>query len=450
MKTRLLASLLSALFLLTPAWAEEVGLGVEEAIGLALQSNLRTRLAQEKTVERSALLESANSAYRPTFSLLGSQFNRSVNLASQGLSGSSLPVPTRIGPFYSFDSRLELLYGIYNATRKWGSRSRQLELEMSEIESDIEQRAVKVLTSAAYLEVLEAIERDRVAQIEVELAERLVKQASDLEESGVAAGVDVTRAQTRLAERRLERYQNQEEIRTAQRKLLRLTGLPLRAELSLVDPLLDIPNPFASLDEVLVKAQEGRLELDFVGRQIALAENQVKAARATNAPTVNLVADAGLGGNALGWNTTFVHNVGVTVNWAFYDGGRSEAEAAAAQSRVQQAKLQLDDLRIQVENDVRDAYSLLQTAEQSKITANQAVALAGQELEMSQDRFNAGLTDNVEVLAAEAALTRARFKLLEAVADYDLGLIRLASASGQPDVLLEAFREAAKRRGATP
>ena len=48
----------------------------------------------------------------------------------------------------------------------------------------------------------------------------------------------------------------------------------------------------------------------------------------------------------------------------------------------------------------------------------------------------------------QAALTRARFKLLESVANYDLGLIRLASASGQPEVLLEAFRRTVKEKGA--
>lgn len=448
MKRSILLILLVGAWLSMPAAADQVSLGVEQAIALAIQSNLKTRLAQEKTVEKSAMVEAAESAYRPTLSLNGQQFNRSVNLAAQGLSGSSLPVPTRIGPFYSFDSRLELIYKIYDATRKWGVRSRELELKMSEIESDIERRTVTVMTSAAYLELLEAKERDRVAQIDVELAQRLVKQATDLENNGLAAGVDVTRAETRLAERQLELYQNEEDIRAAQRKLLRITGLPLSSELKPTDPLLDIPNPFPSLEEALAQAQNDRLELNVANQQMALAEAMVEQARSEKRPTVNFVADAGLGGNALGWNTTFVHNLGITVNWRFYDGGRADAEMAAARSRVEQARLQLDDLKTQVENDVRDAYSILQTAEQSKVTAKQAVDLATQELEMSRDRFDAGLTDNVEVLASEAALTRARFKLLESVANYDLGLIRLASASGQPEVLLEAFRRTVKEKGA--
>ena len=61
---------------------------------------------------------------------------------------------------------------------------------------------------------------------------------------------------------------------------------------------------------------------------------------------------------------------------------------------------------------------------------------------MARDRFAAGLTNNVEVLAAEAAFTRANYNRLDALGNYDLGLIRLAAASGQPELLLETFRQA--------
>ena len=105
------------------------------------------------------------------------------------------------------------------------------------------------------------------------------------------------------------------------------------------------------------------------------------------------------------------------------------------------------DVAIQIELEVRDAYSLLTTAQASLVTAGQSIRLAEQELEMSQDRFQAGLTDSLEVLAAEAALARARYSRLDALANYDLGLIRLASASGRPDLLLDAFRTANLRKG---
>ena len=94
---------LAFLALAAPALAERVPLGVEEAIALAQQSHLRTRLSQEKIVEAEAGLAAAYSAYAPQVSLAAAQYNRSVNLASQGLSGSALPVPTRIGPFFSFE-----------------------------------------------------------------------------------------------------------------------------------------------------------------------------------------------------------------------------------------------------------------------------------------------------------------------------------------------------------
>ena len=88
------ALLLTSLF--SNVQAEQLTLGVEDAIDHAVQSNLRTRLAQEKIKEIEAEVEAGYAALRPRFNLNVAQYNRSVNLASQGLSGAELPIPNRI------------------------------------------------------------------------------------------------------------------------------------------------------------------------------------------------------------------------------------------------------------------------------------------------------------------------------------------------------------------
>lgn len=439
---------LAFLALAAPALAERVPLGVEEAIALAQQSHLRTRLSQEKIVEAEAGLAAAYSAYAPQVSLAAAQYNRSVNLASQGLSGSALPVPTRIGPFFSFDSHLQVLYRVYDAGRSWGLKGRELEKHLAELRAEMESKAVTVLTSGTYIMLLEAEEKQSVSLADVALAERLELQAANLEKAGVAAGVDQTRAQTRLAQRRLQLTQDEEQVRSLQRQLMRLTGLPLTDEPELRDQLLHIPNPFPGVEETVALAREHRLEVKLAGDQVALSEAEIHRAESENSPTVDLVGSAGMAGNAPTQNSTFVHNVGLSISWPIFNGGLTQAQTDAAKSRKNQAQMQLDDTLIQVESDVRDAYSQITTAQQSILTAEQAVELASQELTMTEDRFQVGLTNNVELMAAEEALTNARYSRLQALANYNVGLIRLASASGRPDLLLEAFRQA-KTKGAT-
>lgn len=432
----------------SPSQAPEIALGVEDAIGKALESNLRTRLARERINEAEAGLAAAYSAFSPRVNLEGGQFNRSVNLAAQGLSGSELPIPTRIGPFFSFETQLQVMYRLYDAGRSWGVRNGQIEKHLSELQAEMETKAVTVLTSGTYILLLEAREKQRVSEADVALAERLEIQARNLEIAGVAAGVDLTRTQTRLAQRRLQLTQDQEQVRNLERQLLRLTGLPLTGRLVLDDGLLEIPNPFPTLDETVVLARQSRLELSLAREQVALTESRLHQAEAGNAPTVDLVGGAGVAGNTPTWNSSFVHNVGLSVTVPLWDGGLTQAQTEAARSRIAQSKMQLDDTLIQVESEVREAFSQLLSAQQSMITAAQAETLAQQELEMTQDRFAVGLTNNVELLASEEALASARFARLQALANYNVGLIRLASASGRPDLLLEAFRQA-KTKGAT-
>lgn len=436
------------LALAMPASAERVSLDVEDAISKAIASNLRTRLAQERIVEADSLVAQAEAAYNPSFRLEAGQFNRSVNLAAQGLSGSDLPIPTRIGPFFSFESRLQVLYKLYDAERAWTLRGSEIEKHLAELRSEMETKAVTVLTSGTYILLLEAREKERVSQADVELAERLETQATNLEKAGVAAGVDLTRAQTRLAQRRLQLTQDREQARNLQRQLLRLTGLPLTDELTLEDDLLHIPNPFPGVDDTVELARQSRLEVRLAEEKVALMDSRVHRAEAGDAPTVELVGGAGLAGNTPVENSTFVHNVGVNLSWSFFDGGRTEAEIEGAESRKRQADLELGDTMIQVEAEVRDAYSQLVTAQESMATAEQGVALANQELVMTQDRFAVGLTNNVELMASEESLVAARYSQLQALANYNIGLIRLASASGRPDLLLQAFHQA-KTKGAT-
>jgi outer membrane protein TolC len=433
--------------LLRPAVAEKVSLGVEEAIGRALETNLRTRLARERIVEAEAGLQAAYAAYAPKVSVEAGQYNRSVNLASQGLSGSDLPVPNRIGPFFSFESRLQVLYRVYDPARSWGVRAGEIEKHVSELKSDMENDAVKVLTSGTYILLLEALEKQRVSEADVALGERLEVQARNLEQAGVAAGVDLTRAQTRLAQRRLQLTQDQEQVRNLQRQLLRLTGLPLTDQVALQDDLLRLPNPFPATDETIGLAREARLEIRLAEEQVALTDARIHQTEAEDAPTLDLVGSAGIAGNTPTSNSTFIHNVGISLTWPIFNGGLTEAETNAAKSRQAQAEMQLEDTLVQVESEVRDAYSQLLTAQESMATAEQAVSLASQELEMTQDRFQVGLTNNVELLASEEALANANFSRLQALANYNVALIRLASASGRPDLLLNAFRQAKEQKG---
>lgn len=432
------------------AQAQNTSLGIEEAIDKAIQSNLRTKLSSEKIIEAQASLQTAWAAYNPRFSLQAWQYNRSANLAELGLSGTTMAVPTRIGPFFTFESNLSMAYRLYDSARLWGVKGKDIEKKLNQLQANMEAKAVTVMAAGTYILLLEAGEKENSSSADLALAQRLERQAEHLEKAGVAAGVDVTRAQTRVAERRLQLTLDQEQVKSLRLQLLRLTGMSMAqsADLVLEDNLTYLSNPYPSIEETIRLARDARMEVAIARQEVALYESRLHLASAQNSPTIDLVGSAGLGGNNPFEHSTFIHNVGINISWPVFDGGLTDAQVKVAQSRIAQAQIKLDDTIIEVEQEVRQAYLQLETAEQNLLTAEQAIDLAAQELRMSEDRFEVGLTNNVELLSSQEALTNARFSRLQALASHNIGLIRLASASGRPELLIEAFRTA-KQKGTT-
>src|SRR3546814_5705527 len=93
--------------------------------------------------------------------------------------------------------------------------------------------------------------------------------------------------------------------------------------------------------------------------------------------------------------------------------------------------IQLDDLRQQIEQDVRLAVATAANTREQVRAALSARDLAERELELARDRFSNGVADNVDVVRAQASLARARAQSIAAPAAYQQARVNLAAAQGQ-------------------
>lgn len=113
-----------------------------------------------------------------------------------------------------------------------------------------------------------------------------------------------------------------------------------------------------------------------------------------------------------------------------YAGGAVSAGKAAAELQVEQQRLRLDDLREQIEQDVRLAVVTVANTREQMAAAEAALAFAERELELARDRFLNGIANNVDVVTAQANLARARTQVVSAQAAYQQARVNLASAQG--------------------
>jgi outer membrane protein TolC len=125
-----------------------------------------------------------------------------------------------------------------------------------------------------------------------------------------------------------------------------------------------------------------------------------------------------------------VYDVRGTLSIPIFTGNSVHGDIQQADARLEQTHERLDNLRAQIEADVRTALlNLESSAEQVKV-ARSNVDLADQTLTQSRDRFTAGVTDTVEVVQSQEAVASAHEQYISSLYSYNSAKISLIRALG--------------------
>jgi outer membrane protein TolC len=413
-------------------------LSFEQAIQLAIQNNLATLLARERRNEARGVKQQSLAALLPNVSGVTYQASLTENLAALGFQPGTIPGfnSTFVGPFRNFDARVLFAQTIFDLSAIRNYQAGRAGVRVAELQEGWAREQVASGTGLIYLEALRADAAVVAAEANVELAQALFKLAQDQRNAGVATGVDVTRAQTRLAEQQVGLAQAQTTSEQARLNLQRVVGLPLGSPLTLTDQLRFTEEPLPAVETAVAQAGENRREVQVAEEQNRVSQLERQAVRAEYLPSVEFVGDYGVSGITPNNSDLPTRRVAVQVNVPIFNGGLTRGRLTAAASRQRQTELELASIRGQVEEDVRLALATLRTAAAQVRAANESVTLAERELEMARDRFKAGVGDNLEVVTAQTSLANARDDQVTALAQHNAARLNLAAALGRA----EAFR----------
>ena len=423
------------LFLLGAALAapaQPLRLTLAQAVEQALRNNLQTRLAQERTTEAQARRDVVRSALLPQVSGAMYQTNLTANLAAEGLSAQTFPgIPAFIGPFSRFDARFQAAQSLFNLASLRRYQAAGIGARVTEEARRLAEERITAATAMAYIGLLEAGQSVAAAEANVALSKRLLELAANQRNAGIATGLDVARAETRLAAQQVQLAQAQTGLDTAQLNLLRLIGAPLGSMVSPADTMRFEPRMPPETGDAIRRALDDRVELRIAAEQLRLAQAERSAALAEWAPSVAAFGEYGSSGLKPNEVNLPTRAIGIRVDVPVFNGGRTKAEVQAATSQVRQAEMQLSDLRSGVEKDVRQALDLMRTRDQQMRAAQKNFQLAERELALAQDRFQNGVADNIELTSAQTALENARQVLVASLAQFNMARLNLDSALGR-------------------
>ncbi len=419
---------------------QTVSLSLAKAKELALKNNLQAVIAKEGIAQAKGQKGISLSALLPSIGAAAYQSSLTSNLAASGLPVESFGFPAFIGPFNRFDARFQMVQSVFNlgAIRRY--QAADYSLELARQRQRLAAQQITAATVISYLTTLEAEQAVHAAKANVQLAETLLSLAIHQKETGVAAGIDVARAETRLANQRVQLAQVQSALDTARLDLLRivngvsgesLSGLPV-----LGDQMTLTPEPSRDADKTVQQALIDRVEVSIAEQELKIAEVQRKAAKSDLFPSISVFGDYGSSGLKPTEANYPTRSIGVRLDIPVFSGGRTQAEIQIASSRMRESEAQLKDIRAAVERDVRQSLLEVKTRAEQVRSAELAVSLANRELVLAQDRFNNGVADNVEVVTAQTALENARRSLVSSLYQFNLARLNLASALGH----VEDFR----------
>jgi outer membrane protein TolC len=413
-------------------------LTLAEAIRLAIENNLATLLAREQQRAAGGIVQQARSALLPNISGTAYQANLTQNLAALGFQPGTFPgfTNTFIGPFNNFDARARLVQNILDFSAIRNYQSSRAGVRVANFQNQLAREQVSEATALTYLEALRSDRNVSSAQANVDLASALLKLAQDQRNAGVATGVDVTRAETRLAQERVGLAQAQTAAEQARLNLQRVVGVPQGSALVLADALAFSPEPTPLPDVAVAEALSHRAEVLISEAQVSMLNLERKAVRDELLPSLQFVGDYGISGITPTNTALPTRRAAVQLNVPIFNGGLTQGRLTVATAREREAELQLGSIKGQVEEDVRLALSALRTTVERVNAADEALRLAQRELEMSRDRFRAGVGDNLEVISAQTSLANARAGQVDALAVYNAARINLAASLGRA----ESFR----------
>lgn len=409
-----------------------VQLSLNDAISRGLRQNLGLLLAGQDVRSSRGARWQALSALLPNVNASSYANVSQVDLAEFGFNFKfpGITIPSIVGPFTYLDSRASVTQNIFDWKAINGTHAASEEAKSAQNTYKDARDLVTLAVGYEYLQAIADEARIDTADAQVKTAQSLYDQASDQVRAGTSPAIDGLRAQVELKIRQQGLIQAKNDYAIQKLALARVIGFAPGQQFELTDKSPYQPFVGMTVDDALKQAYDSRSDFKAASEDVRAAEYSRKAAEAGYLPSLSLSADYGLAGTVPQLSTHGVFDVRGTLAIPIFQGGKVHGDVLQADARLEQSRQRLEDLRAQIDAQVRTALLNVASAEEEVAVAQSNIALADQTLAQSRDRFQAGVTDTVEVVQAQETVASAHENYISSLYQDNYAKISLARALG--------------------
>lgn len=393
--------------------------GLQNNLGLLLSNTQVTSARGERLQDLQKLLPSVDGNIKEAY--------QQVDLAAEGL---RIPgVPTVIGPFGYTDLRANLNWTVFSLDSIKTYLASKHYFEASRLSAEDAKQMVILTVGNAYLKVLADQAQIEATQAQVETSKVSLDQATSNHQAGTAPRLDQLRAQVDYQSLQQQLIVAKNTAEKDKLALAHIIGLPLAQKFELADQA-----PYAAFDQpdvqtAIKQALDTRKDRQASAEITKANEDQRKAATYDRLPTVKADADYG----DIGVNVRHSHgtvDATGTITIPIFKEMQFRGEAQVAQAQLDQQRAQQSDLDAQIEADVRDALLDIASSQQQVEVSKSNVDLSQQELSDAQQRYKAGVSDNLAVSDAQRSVAQANSQYVNSLYQHNVAKLNLARAMG--------------------
>jgi len=380
---------------------------------LALEHNPSILKAQKDIERTQGLVITAKSTLYPQLSLNGRVEERNDDLFSQGQD----PTLQRFRDYWTI--QLAVSQSLYSggANRQQIAIAKlQHEASLLQFQATIDQ-VLRDVKYAAYTIVVNQAQIDAQKKT-VDLLSKEEKRQKELFDAGRTTRFNILRTEVNLVNQRATLNRAENDLVSSELALSHLLSIEWPLQQSPLNPpfLLNVsldcpPIGKIKVEDFIALALSRRPELQAASRQIEIAEHQVKFDKAALLPHIYAYAadeDARDQTEVSFNNSINDYAVGLLGTWNIFDGFATKGQVITDRAAVGSSYISRDDLRQQIQNEVREAYVRLLSAQATIQSETANVHTAEQAVGLAQLSADTGYATLLDVLQATIDLTSAR------------------------------------------
>ncbi len=318
------------------------------------------------------------------------------------------------------------------------AQSKQLELsaQIAQTQWQQAQQALIMRTAQRYFDVVGAEQTLTVLQRQQKAMQQAAAEISKRQSVGDASVMDVQEANARVSEIRAHVLTHENNLANKKVAYRQLTGQEPTQLLPIGNIHLTPPN-LADANTWVLRAKQQSPSIQMMGLQQAIQGQEAKRVKAGNAMTVDWVAQAqmdrlsgqGMYGSAS--NQTAQYMVGIQLNAPLSTGGMVESREREALKQVEKLRYDQEAVEQQVEQQVRDAWQSLSTAQARLHALSQSEQASKARLTSTRQAHRTGARTTNELLGAEHDAAQAELAVVQLRIQTAMELLRLSAASGE-------------------